>query len=173
VRAQERSFGEKLRDWRRQRRLSQLDLACEAELSSRHLSFLERGRSTPSRDMVLRLAERLDVPLRERNVLLLAAGFAPAFPERSLDDPALESIRQGIQSLLTAHEPYPALVIDRHWSMVAANRAVAPLVRSAAPKLLTPPVNVLRLSLHPEGLACRIQNLGEWRAHLLASLSPA
>jgi transcriptional regulator with XRE-family HTH domain len=171
VRAQERSFGEKLRDWRRQRRLSQLDLACEADLSSRHLSFLETGRSTPSRDMVLRLAERLDVPLRERNALLLAAGFAPAFPERSLDDPALESIRQGIQSLLMAHEPYPALAIDRHWTMVAANRAVAPLVRGAAPKLLTPPVNVLRLSLHPDGLASRIQNLGEWRAHLLMRLS--
>ena len=164
------SFGEQLRGWRRQRLLSQLDLACEADLSTRHLSFLETGRSVPSRDMVLRLAERLEVPLRERNALLLAAGFAPAYPVRSFDDPALDTIRHAVQALLEAHEPFPALAVDRHWCLIASNRALLPLIRGAAPWLLTPPINVLRLSLHPDGLAGRIVNFGEWHAHILQRL---
>jgi transcriptional regulator with XRE-family HTH domain len=148
-----RPVGDLLRDWRQRRRLSQLDLSLEAEISTRHLSFLETGRSAPSRDMVLRLAERLEVPLRERNRLLTAAGYAPVFPERPLSDPALRGAREAIDLVLKGHEPYPALAIDRHWTLVAANGAVAPLLAGAAAALLSPPVNVLRLSLHPEGLA--------------------
>ena len=165
-----RPVGDLLRDWRQRRRLSQLDLSLEAEISTRHLSFLETGRSAPSRDMVLRLAERLEVPLRERNRLLTAAGYAPVFPERPLSDPALRGAREAIDLVLKGHEPYPALAIDRHWTLVAANGAVAPLLAGAAAALLSPPVNVLRLSLHPEGLAPRIVNVEEWRAHLLARL---
>jgi transcriptional regulator with XRE-family HTH domain len=165
-----RPVGEHLRAWRQRRRMSQLDLACEAEISTKHLSFLETGRSLPSREMVLRLAERLDVPLRERNVLLVAAGYAPVFPERSLADPALDRARKAIDLVLKGHEPYPALAVDRHWTLVAANGAVAPLIAGAEPALLRPPVNVLRLSLHPKGLAPRIVNFAEWRAHLLARL---
>src|SRR5262245_1385467 len=153
------TIGTHLREWRQRRRMSQLALACEADISTRHLSFLETGRSSPSRDMVLHLAERLDIPLRERNVLLVAAGYAPAYGERSLDDPAL-----------AGHEQYPALAIDRHWTMVSSNRAVTPLLGGVDATLLQPPVNVLRLSLHPEGLAPRIANLPEWRGHLLARL---
>jgi transcriptional regulator with XRE-family HTH domain len=164
------SIGEHLRHWRRLRRLSQLDLACEAEISTRHLSFIETGRAAPSREMVMRLAESLDVPLRERNSLLLAAGFAPAFQARTLDDPALRPVREAIDALLAAHEPYPALAVDRHWTLIAANRAIQPLIAGVAPELLKPPVNVLRLSLHPEGVAPRIVNLGEWRDHLLFRL---
>jgi len=162
--------GEQVRHWRQRRRLSQLDLACEAEISTRHLSFIETGRSAPSREMILHLAESLDVPLRQRNHLLLAAGFAPAFQERSFDDPALRPARQAIEELLRAHEPYPALAVDRHWNLVAGNRAVAPLMTGAAAELLKPPINVLRLSLHPDGLAPRIVNLPEWRDHLLFRL---
>lgn len=162
--------GPLLREWRQRRRMSQLDLALEAEISTRHLSFLETGRAAPSREMVLRLAEQLDVPLRERNALLVAAGFAPVFSERRLDDPALQPARQAMEQVLRGHEPYPALAVDRHWNMVAANAAVSPLVIGVAPWLLTPPVNVLRLGLHPEGLAPRTLNLPEWRAHLLARL---
>jgi transcriptional regulator with XRE-family HTH domain len=150
--------------------MSQLDLACEAEISSKHLSFLETGRSLPSRDMLLHLTERLEIPLRERNVLLIAAGYAPVFAERPLDDPALTAARKAIDQVLAGHEPYPALAIDRHWTLIAANHAVAPLLAGATAALLQPPVNVLRLSLHPEGLAPRIANLPEWRAHLLARL---
>jgi transcriptional regulator with XRE-family HTH domain len=164
------SFGEQLRGWRRHRHLSQLALACEAELSARHLSFLETGRSIPSRDMVLRLAERLEVPLRERNTLLLAAGFAPAYPVRSLADPALSAIRRTVQTVLDAHEPYPALAVDRHWFLVASNRAIEPLIRGAASWLVTPPINVLRLSLHPDGLANRIVNFAEWHEHVMHRL---
>jgi transcriptional regulator with XRE-family HTH domain len=163
-------IGEHLREWRQRRHLSQLDLANEAEISARHLSFVETGRAAPSRDMVLRLAERLDVPLRERNVLLVAAGFAPAFPRRTLDDPALMAARQAMEAVLQAHEPNPALAVDRHWNMVAANRMVAPLLDGVAPSLLAPPLNVLRISLHPEGIAPRIVNLAEWAAHLLDRL---
>lgn len=168
--ASARPIGDHLREWRQRRRLSQLDLALEAEISTKHLSFLETGRAQPSRDMVLRLAEELDVPLRERNVLLVSAGFAPVFPQRALDDPALQSVRKAVDLVLKGHEPYPALAIDRHWTLVAHNAAVPALLSSAAPKLLRPPVNVLRLSLHPEGLAPRIANLAEWRAHLLTRL---
>src|SRR5262252_3328197 len=167
---QTQPVGNLLRKWRERRRLSQLDLACEAEISTRHLSFLETGRSLPSREMVLRLAEYLDVPLRERNALLVAAGYAPAFPERPLDDPALQSARQAVDLVLAGHEPYPALAIDRHWQLVTANAALQRLLAGAAPKLLNPPINVLRLSLHPDGLAPRIANLAEWRQHLLERL---
>jgi transcriptional regulator with XRE-family HTH domain len=165
-----RPVGELLRDWRHRRRLSQLDLALDAEISPRHLSFLETGRSTPSREMVLRLAERLDIPLRERNTLLLAAGYAPAFRERPLGDPELVAAKQAVDLVLAAHEPHPALAIDRHWNLVASNRMVAPFLAGLAPMLLEPPINVLRLSLHPEGLAPRIQNALEWRTHLFARL---
>jgi transcriptional regulator with XRE-family HTH domain len=167
---QTQPVGNLLRKWRERRRLSQLDLACEAEISARHLSFLETGRSLPSREMVLRLAEQLDVPLRERNALLVAAGYAPAFPERPLDDPALQSARKAVDLVLAGHEPYPAIAIDRHWTLIASNDAVPPLLDGADPSLLRPPVNALRLSLHPEGLAPRIVNLAEWRSHLLARL---
>src|SRR5579872_6079599 len=163
-------IGEHLRQWRLRRHLSQLDLAGEAEISARHLSFVETGRSAPSRDMVLKLAERLDVPLRERNVLLVAAGFAPAFPQRSLEDPALKSAREAINLVLKAHEPNPALAYDRHWNLVAANRMVAPLLEGVPQRLLGQPFNILRLAFHPEGLAPRTVNLAEWAAHLLERL---
>ena len=165
-----RPVGEHLREWRQRRRLSQLDLALDAEISTRHLSFLETGRSTPSRDMLLRLAEQLDIPLRERNVLLNAAGYAPVFLERPLDDPALQAARQAVELVIKGHEPYPALAVDRHWTLVAANSAVAYLNEGADAALLKPPVNVLRLALHPKGLAPRTANLPEWRAHILARL---
>lgn len=162
--------GDHLREWRRRRRLSQLDLAVDAEISSRHLSFIETGRAAPSRDMVLRLAERLDVPLRERNVLLVAAGYAPAFPQRPLEDPALKSARQAIDLVLRAHEPNPALAYDRHWNLVSANRMVAPLLEGIPERLLGQPLNILRLAFHPEGLASRTVNLAEWCGHLLERL---
>ena len=164
------AVGEYLRDWRQRRRMSQLDLACEAEISTRHLSFMETGRAQPSRDMVLRLAERLDVPLRERNVILVAAGFAPVYPRRPLDDPSLAGARKAVDLILTGHEPYPALAVDRGWNLVAANRMVAPLIASADPSLRDAPINVMRLTLHPLGLAPRIANLAQWRAHLLERL---
>src|ERR1700727_258572 len=163
-------IGEHLRQWRLRRHLSQLDLAGEAEISTRHLSFLQSGRAAPSRDMVLKLAERLNVPLRERNVLLVAAGFAPAFPQRSLDDPALESARSAIDLVLKAHEPNPALAVDRHWNLVSANRMVMPLLEGIPQRLLGQPFNVLRLSFHPEALAARTVNLAEWCGHLLERL---
>jgi transcriptional regulator with XRE-family HTH domain len=150
--------------------MSQLELALEAEISSRHLSFVETGRSAPSREMVLRLADGLQMPLRERNALLLAAGYAPLFPQRPLDDPGLAAARAMLERLLEAHEPYPALAVDRRWNLVAANGAVAPLTAGAAPELLEPPVNVLRLSLHPNGLAPRIENLGAWKNHVMHRL---
>ena len=162
--------GALLREWRQRRRLSQLDLASEAEISTRHLSFLETGRALPSRDMVLHLSERLEIPLRERNLLLIAAGYAPVFQERSLADPELQAARAAMDLVLQAHAPNPAIAIDRHWTLVAANRSVAPLIAGVDPELLKPPVNVLRLSLHPRGLAPRIVNLAEWRAHLLERL---
>jgi len=163
-------FGDYLREWRQRRRMSQMDLALEAEISTRHLSFLETGRSQPSRDMVLLLTEKLDMPLRERNVMLAAAGYAPVYSERSLDDPALKSMRDAIDLVLKGHEPYPALAVDRHWSLVAANTALFFLVQGVDPALLKPPVNVLRLSVHPAGLARRIVNFSEWRDHLVARL---
>ena len=163
-------IGEHLREWRQRRHLSQLDLAVEAEISSRHLSFVETGRAAPSREMVLRLAERLEVPLRERNVLLVAAGYAPAFPQRSLDDPMLKSARQAIDLVLKAHEPNPALAYDRHWNLVTANRMVALLLKGIPDRLLGQPLNILRLAFHPEALAPRTVNLAEWCGHLLERL---
>jgi len=163
-------IGEHLRQWRQRRHLSQRDLAGDAEISARHLSFVETGRAAPSRDMVLKLAERLNVPLRERNVLLVAAGFAPAFPQRSLDDPALKSARAAIDLVLRAHEPNPALAYDRHWNLVSANRMVMPLLQGITERLLRPPINILRLAFHPEALAGRTVNVAEWCGHLLERL---
>ena len=166
-----RPVGDLLRVWRQRRRMSQLDLALEAEISQKHLSFVESGRSAPSREMVLNLAERLELPLRERNAMLVSAGYAPIFPERSLDDPALKPAREAIDLVLKGHEPYPALAIDRHWTLVASNAAVPPLLAGVVEQtLLEPPINVLRLSLHPGGLTPRIANLAEWRLHLLQRL---
>jgi transcriptional regulator with XRE-family HTH domain len=162
--------GSLLRDWRRRRRLSQLDLALEAGVSARHVSFVETGRSRPSAEMVMLLAEHLDVPLRDRNQLLLAAGYAPIYGQRGLNEPEMGAVRDALDLVLRGHEPYPALVIDRHWGMVAGNGALELLIRGVAPELLEPPVNVLRLSLHPDGVAPRIINLAEWRAHLLDRL---
>ncbi|WP_061137267.1 helix-turn-helix domain-containing protein [Caballeronia fortuita] len=160
--------GQLLREWRQRRRLSQLDLAGIADVSTRHLSFVESGRSLPSREMLMRLSEQLDVPLRERNTLLVAAGYAPLYRERTLADPQLAAARRAVDLVLKGHEPYPALAVDRHWTMIAANAALAPLVAPAKAELLAPPVNVLRLSMHPQGLADAIDNWHEWRAHLLA-----
>ena len=165
-----RPVGTLLRDWRMRRRLSQLDLAGDAEISTRHLSFVETGRAAPSREMVIRLATRLDVPLRERNRLLVAAGYAPMYGERGLDEPAMAAARRAIELVLNGHEPYPALAIDRHWTLVSYNRAVPLLMAGADPALLQPPVNVLRLSLHPGGLAPRIVNLAAWRGPVLHRL---
>lgn len=166
----ERTVGDVLRDWRQRRHFSQLDLANEAGVSSRHLSFLETGRSHPSREILLRLANHLDVPLRERNALLLAGGFAPVFPERQLNDPALTSARQAVDLILSGHEPCPALAIDRHWTLVAANRSIPLLLAGVADHLLQPPVNVMRLCFHPEGIAPRIVNGTTLRSHLVSRL---
>ena len=163
-------LGVLLRDWRQRRRLSQLDLALEAGVSARHLSFLETGRSNPSREMVLHLSDQLDVPLRERNRLLLAAGFAPAFEERPIDAPEMAPVRDALDRVLTGHEPYPAVVVDRWWNLAAANRSIAMFTADVPAELMEPPVNVLRVSLHPDGMASRILNYGEWRAHLLDRL---
>ncbi len=151
--------------------MSQLELALEAEVSQRHLSFVESGRSAPSRDMILHLAERLSIPLRERNILLVAAGFAPVYQERNLDDPALTAQREAIEVVLKGHEPFPALAVDRHWTLVASNAAIGPLIAGIDAALLEPPLNVLRLSLHPNGMAPRIANYAEWKAHVIARLT--
>ncbi|MFE4057075.1 helix-turn-helix domain-containing protein [Streptomyces sp. NPDC059096] len=161
------SVGPLLRGWRTRRRLSQLELALRADSSARHISFVETGRARPSEEMVLRLADRLDVPVRERNALLLAAGYAPRFTETALDDPALDALREGLTRLLRGYEPYPALVVDGTYTVVAANRGIAMLLDGVDRKLLAPPLNAMRLTLHPEGLAPRIRNLPEWRRHLL------
>ena len=163
-------FGTHLRHWRQHRRLSQQGLADEAAISTRHLSFVETGRALPSREMVLRLAERLQVPLRERNAMLVAAGYAPMYRERPLHDPALGPAREAVDLILRAHEPARALAVDRHWSLVAANRMLPHLLAGIDPALLAPPLNVLRLSLDPRGLAPRIANLGQWREHLFERL---
>jgi transcriptional regulator with XRE-family HTH domain len=165
------SAGDLLRDWRQRRRLSQLALAVDAEISQRHLSFLESGRSQPSREMVLRLTERLSVPLRERNMILTAAGFAPVYRERPLDAPELGAARAAIAQILQGHEPHPALAVDRNWTLLSANKAVGVLIAGVAEHLVAGEPNVLRLSLHPEGLASRILNFREWRAHILARLA--
>jgi transcriptional regulator with XRE-family HTH domain len=164
------SVGQLLRGWRDARRLSQLELSLEADVSTRHLSFVETGRAQPSREMIVRLAEHLDVPLRERNELLLAAGYAPAYPESQMDDQRMQTVRAAVRQVLAGHEPYPALVVDRHWELLDANASVGLLLEGVDPAQLAPPVNVLRLALHPDGVAPRIANLGEWRAHLLARL---
>ncbi len=163
--------GELLRAWRQRRRLSQLDLSIEAEVSARHLSFVETGRSNPSRELLLHLAEHLDVPLRERNALLLAAGYAPVYRERSLEDEEMDPVRDALDLILRGHEPYPAVIVDRHWDLVLANRsALGVFTEGAAPSLLEPPVNVYRLGLHPDGLAPRVRNLEEYSVHLLTQL---
>lgn len=160
-------FGPLLREWRQRRRVTQMDLALDANISTRHLSFLETGRARPSRDMVLRLAEQLRVPMRETNVLLTAAGHAPGFAERSLDDPALEIARNAVSLVLDGQMPYPAIAVDRHWTLVASNQAVSALLGGVDESLLHAPVNAMRLALHPDGLAPRIANLAAWRGHLL------
>ena len=162
--------GEMLRSWRQRRRLSQLAFACDAEISARHLSFLETGRSRPSRDMLLHLAERLEMPFRERNALLLAAGYAPVYSETRLDSPDAAAARRAVDLVLASYEPFPALAVDRHWNLVAGNAALTLFLAGIPDELLQPPVNVLRLSLHPEGLGSRIENLGEWRAHIFDRL---
>jgi transcriptional regulator with XRE-family HTH domain len=166
-----REVGDLLKDWRRRRRLSQLDLAIEAEVSPRHLSFVETGRSRPSRELVMHLAEHLDVPLRDRNALLLAAGFAPLFRQTPLEATEMTPVRDALDKILTSHEPFPALIVDRHWNLVTANRPALALVTPGVdPQLLAPPANALRVSLHPAGLAPRIENLSEWSAHLMTRL---
>ncbi len=169
VQPQTPPFGTLMREWRQRRRLSQLDLAIEADVSPRHLSFMETGRSAPSRAMVLRLAAVLDVPLREQNRLLLAAGLAPAYAERALDDPDMAGVRDGLERVLQAYEPYPCLALDRGWNIVAANAGSDVLMQGVAPRLLNPP-NALRISLHPDGLAPRIRNLAQWRHHVIGRL---
>jgi len=163
--------GDLLREWRNRRRLSQLDLSLEAEVSARHLSFVETGRSKPSRELVLHLAEHLDVPLRERNSLLLAAGYAPAYKERSLEDDGMDPVREALDLILGGHEPYPAVIVDRHWNLVTGNDAALGLFTvGVAPHLLEPPINVYRLGLHPDGLAPRVLNMAEYTEHLLIQL---
>ena len=160
-----------LRDWRQRRRLSQLDLSLEAEVSTRHLSFVETGRSTPSRELVLHLAEHLDVPLRERNTLLLAAGYAPTYRQTPLDADDMAPVREAVEKILAGHDPYPAVVVDRQWNLVAANDALLMVLTDGVdPVLLAPPANVLRASLHPDGLAPRIVNFRQWTDHLLERL---
>jgi transcriptional regulator with XRE-family HTH domain len=166
----EAPLGTLLRDWRRRRRMSQLDLALEAGVSARHLSFLETGRSKPSREMVLHLSDQLEVPLRDRNQLLLAAGFSPAFAERPLDAREMSPVREALGRILKGHEPYPAVVVDRWWNLAGANAGIAMFTAEVAPHLMEPPVNALRVTLHPDGMAPRIRNLPEWRAHLLDRL---
>jgi transcriptional regulator with XRE-family HTH domain len=163
--------GELLRHWRQHRRWSQLELAEEAGVSTRHLSCLETGRALPSREMLLRLSERLEVPLRERNRLLTAAGYAPMYRDRPLADPALQPAQAAVQRVLQAHEPYPAIAVDRHWNLVAHNRAASAFMAGLPEDLLAPPVNVLRASLHPRGLAPRIVNFMAWRDHLFERLA--
>ncbi|GAA3386992.1 helix-turn-helix domain-containing protein [Cryptosporangium minutisporangium] len=163
--------GEMLRAWRERRRLTQLDLSLQAEVSARHLSFIETGRSRPTSEMILRLSEQLDVPLRERNELLLAGGYAPAYPHHGLDDPSLDAVRRALRQVMAGHEPHPAVVVDHRWRLVDANSGLRFFTADVDPELLRPPVNVLRLSLHPDGMAPRIVNLGEWRAHLLSRLA--
>lgn len=158
--------GRLIREWRERRRLSQLDLSLRAEVSTRHLSYVETGRSRPTPAMILRLSEQLEIPLRERNDLLLAGGFAPMYPAHAMDAPELATVLSAVRQLLDRH-PYPALVLDRTWDLIEANDAAAVLLTGASRALLEPPVNVLRLSLHPDGLAPRIGNLAQWRSHLL------
>jgi transcriptional regulator with XRE-family HTH domain len=165
-------IGPHLRQWRQSRRLTQLELALDAGVSARHLSFVETGRSRPGRETLLRILERLGVPFRERNRLLLAAGHAPAYPERPLDDPDLAPVRDALDLVLSGHEPYPAVAVDRVWNMVAANPAMLALTEGIeiAPQLLEPPINVIRIGLHPRGLAPLFVNIGDWHAHWVRRL---
>lgn len=163
-------FGDLLRQWRINRKVPQLELASVSEVSARHLSFLETGRSAPSRMMVLRLAEHLDVPLREQNQMSLAAGYAPTYGESPLDGERMTMVRSALRQVLTATEPYPALAVDRHWNLVDANAAVALFTQDAPDDLLAPPFNVLKFSLDPRGLGDRIINIGQWRRHLFDRL---
>jgi transcriptional regulator with XRE-family HTH domain len=165
-----RPVGQLLREWRERRRLSQLELSSQAEISTRHLSFVETGRSRPTPEMIVKLTEHLEVPLRERNQLLLAGGYAPRYPERGLEAPELATVRSALRLVLASHEPHPAVVINRWWELLDANSTVGVLTAGCAPQLLAAPVNVLRLSLHPDGIAPRIRNLAQWRAHLLGQL---
>jgi transcriptional regulator with XRE-family HTH domain len=165
-----RPVGALLREWRERRRLSQLDLSIQADISARHLSFVETGRSKPTPEMILRLTEQLEVPLRERNALLLAGGYAPAYPEHGFDEPALDSVRAALRQVLAGHDPYPAVVVNRWWELLEVNRAVTIFTAGVPEHLVRPPANVLRLTLHPDGLAPRIANLAQWRAHLLTQL---
>lgn len=168
--ARPQPVGELLRTWRERRRLTQLDLALQAEVSTRHLSFVETGRALPSREMILHLADQLDVPLRERNQLLLAAGYAPVYAQRIFDAPELGAVRTAVRRILSAHEPNPAVVVDRHWNVVDANSGLSLFTEHVALEFLAPPVNVMRLSLHPRGAAPHIVNLNQWRSHLLGRL---
>jgi transcriptional regulator with XRE-family HTH domain len=167
---QEESFGDLLRTWRQRRRVSQLDLAIEADVSARHVSFLETGRARPSREMVMRLAGELEVPLRQRNRMLVAAGFAPVYAEREVRAPEMAAVRRALDRILAGHEPYPAVVVDAAWNLVAANTAAALFMEGVPAELLKEPVNVMRLSLHPEAVGGRLVNLAEVRAHLLHQL---
>lgn len=164
------SFGSLLRQWRRARRLSQENLALDSNVSTRHVSFLETGRSRPSREMVLCLAQQLDLPLRDRNELLLAAGFAPAYLAHPADDPQIRVVHESLRRILAAQDPYPAAVVDSGWNRLMANEGTRVLLAGVAPFLLEEPVNIMRLTLHPEGMAPRIKNLGEWSQHLLHRL---
>ncbi|GAA5156873.1 helix-turn-helix transcriptional regulator [Pseudonocardia eucalypti] len=164
------TVGDLLRKWRQHRRLSQLDLSIQADISTRHLSFVETGRSAPSRDMVMHLAEQLDLPLRERNQMLMAAGYAPVYQERALDTAPMAVIRDAVRQVLLGHEPYPAIAVDRQWNLVDGNAALPLMLAEVDPALLEQPANALRISLHPDGMAPRIANLGEWRGHLLGRL---
>jgi transcriptional regulator with XRE-family HTH domain len=172
VTSQSRQSGvaDALRGWRSRRRVSQLELALRAGTTQRHVSFIERGRSVPGRAMVVRLAEALEVPLRERNAMLFAAGYAPAYQETRFDDPRLDPVRTALARILRGHLPYPAVIVDRHGDLVAANDAFWMLTDTAAPPLLAPPVNVARLLLHPHGLAPRILNLDQWAWHVIDAL---
>jgi transcriptional regulator with XRE-family HTH domain len=166
-----RPFGDHLREWRQRRHLSQLELANEIEISARHLSFVETGRSQPSRGMVLKLSESLAVPLRERNALLIAAGYAPMYGALPLTDPSMSAARSAVELILAGHEPYPALLVDRHWTLLSANRAAQRFLADISPALLAPPANVLRATLHPDGFMNRIENLPQWRSHVLARVA--
>jgi transcriptional regulator with XRE-family HTH domain len=170
VAARSQPVGQLLREWRQRRRLSQFDVALDSAVSTRHLSFIETGRARPSREMVLHLADRLEVPLRERNRLLLAAGFAPQFSEHTLEGDELTTVRDALERFLAAHQPYPAIVVDRRWNMLLSNDAVGFLAEGVSPALLEPPANAVVVTLHPDGMAPRIRNLDEWSAHILHRL---
>ncbi|MCA1703168.1 MAG: helix-turn-helix transcriptional regulator [Actinobacteria bacterium] len=171
TRAQSAPVGALFREWRARRRVSQLELASEAGVSPRHVSFIESGRSKPSREMVIHLAEHLEVPLRERNALLLAAGYAPVYQQSDLDAPEMEPVRAALRTILTSYEPNPAAVVDRAWNLVDANHSIGLLIEGVSPELLAPPINVLRATLHPDGLAPRIMNFEQWSSHLLTRLA--